>query len=1291
MRGLFLCSVAGLAAPFAPAVAADKLQFGSPPSWVVPQTIPAVATKAADAPAAILLSDQQARLQPGKSTSYVEVAIKLQSAEGLSSGNIAFPWQPEFDTVTVNKVHIIRGGRVIDVLASGQTFSVARRETNLDAATLDGSLTAVLHPEDLQVSDVVDYAVTIEHADPVMKNHTEGVFAVWNGLPVELAHSRITWPSGIKLATRETAGVPPVHLFSEGGLNVLEITGKALEPIVLPKTAPSRFRIGRLGEATNFASWAELADLFAPLYRSAAVIPASGPLRDELEAIRKNSTDPKSRAEKALELVENRVRCVALEMGTGGYVPASAETTWSHRFGDCKAKAVLLVGLLRELGLEAEPVLVNSHSGDMLPQRLPMVGLFNHAIVRTRIDGKIYWLDGTRTGETDLDRIEVPNFEWGLPMVARAALTEIVVPLRTTPDSEVTIDIDARNGLYAPAKISIEKTDRGNDALAFNLLYSQLPAADRDETLRREGKTFFDGLNVTAASERFDKMAGELHETIVGTATLEWKDGWYFVPAASIAYNPDFDRPAGPQHDAPFVNDYPSYSKHHVVVHLPPTAGLLPSEQKLPMPVKETLAGVEYVRTIMTSGDAITVDSSTRTIAREVAYKEALAAAPRLKALDKDDVYLRVPDQYRATEADVASLNAGTPASAHAYFVRAGALMAHNKDDDGIADLTAGLALDPKNVWALTKRAAAYVNKREFAQAERDLRTADAIEGGNSDVAAEWGELAGAQGDTTRALTSFDKALQLNPKNNWARLRRAGVLLYLGRNDDALREVDQVLAAAPQNVSALASRAELEASKEDWAAAERDAAAALAADPGDPTAYAAKAMIAVQRKDYRTALELTSRALERDPNNSFARNLKAQLLKREDHSGEANRLLDEAVARAPHDAVALLDRAQAYLQAKDYDAAEKDIAAVLAVEPADPRALEERGTVAMARGDYARAIDAFTTVIKAFPSNGPLLVQRAEAYRQMRRYTSAVADTDAALNTGLVSPSLRLLRINIRLQQGDLTAVAEEVEKLIKENPTSDFAFVVAGKTYSAIGMRQKAIESFDRALAMKPYAYIYINRAQARPYSDVTGKLADLDAALKLEPDQEAALAEKARLLSRQGKHADALELYDRAIKLALDASYLKLDRAVALAKAGRSAEAVAVFDAERAKSKTSADFNRLCWDQVTNDILLQSALKDCQQALRIDPDYWPANDSLGMVLLKLGKLKDALAAFDKGIAHQSGAAKDLRRRDVGCSGARVLARRGALVEHFVDQSERLGLVRLQELVAVHRLFDLL
>ena len=159
---ILLC--AGAAVCARPAIAADTLKFGASPGWVHPQVIPS--GKPSDAPIALLLKDEQVRFDRGKTTTYSEGAVKFQNAQGLADGNVILMWQPATDTVTVNKLQIRRGDKVIDVLAGGQTFTILRRETNLDAATLDGTLTATLQPEGLQVGDIIDLATTTEHSDP---------------------------------------------------------------------------------------------------------------------------------------------------------------------------------------------------------------------------------------------------------------------------------------------------------------------------------------------------------------------------------------------------------------------------------------------------------------------------------------------------------------------------------------------------------------------------------------------------------------------------------------------------------------------------------------------------------------------------------------------------------------------------------------------------------------------------------------------------------------------------------------------------------------------------------------------------------------------------------------------------------------------------------------------------------------------------------------------------------------------------------------------------------------------
>jgi tetratricopeptide (TPR) repeat protein len=249
-----------------------------------------------------------------------------------------------------------------------------------------------------------------------------------------------------------------------------------------------------------------------------------------------------------------------------------------------------------------------------------------------------------------------------------------------------------------------------------------------------------------------------------------------------------------------------------------------------------------------------------------------------------------------------------------------------------------------------------------------------------------------------------------------------------------------------------------------------------------------------------------------------------------------------------------------------------------------------------------------------------------------------------------INPALtdmRVLRANIFMGKGKHDLVASEAEAMTKDNPRSDYAWVGAAKTYAALGQRDRAMKAFDRALAIKPSAYIYINRAQVRPRSDVSGRTADLDAALKLNPNDPDALQEKARLLSDAGDYKGALALLDQIKPNPNDPYplYSKLQRGVILYKAGRTAEAEKLITDLRSSAKAAVDLNNLCYSQATAGIRLEAALEDCRAALKISPGNAAFIDSLGMVLLKLGKLDDALTAYNQAIAKGEGAASLMGR----------------------------------------------
>src|SRR5690606_29278685 len=125
------------------------------------------------------------------------------------------------------------------------------------------------------------------------------------------------------------------------------------------RSFPTR-RSSDLAEYSDFASWPAVSQRFHPLFAQASTLAADSPLHAEAARIAAAHEGKLARAQAALELVQQQVRYIYVGLNGGNFVPAGADETWSRRYGDCKGKTALLLALLRELGIEAEAVLVNN-------------------------------------------------------------------------------------------------------------------------------------------------------------------------------------------------------------------------------------------------------------------------------------------------------------------------------------------------------------------------------------------------------------------------------------------------------------------------------------------------------------------------------------------------------------------------------------------------------------------------------------------------------------------------------------------------------------------------------------------------------------------------------------------------------------------------------------------------------------------------------------------------------------------------------------------------------------------
>jgi tetratricopeptide (TPR) repeat protein len=853
------------------AFAADRPLYAPPPAWVKDVPIPAAPPGAEGQSLQVLLNVQQARYSPDGDELYSEIAMKIVSPEALSVVAAMAPsWSPDTETLIFHRFNIIRDGHVIDLLGGGSKVTVLRRETSLELSMLDGRLTASVQPEGLQVGDVIDLAMTLRRNDPVLKGRSEG-FAL---LPSNTSSTRFfvrqLWSATAPIRWKVTEGMPTPTVTHIGDQVALEIDAKNAEAPQPPAAAPLRFSsMGQL-QVTEFGDWADVSALMAPLYAKASTLAPDSPLKAEAKTIAAASADPKIRAAAALRLVQDRVRYVFLGMNLGGYIPADADLTWSRRFGDCKGKTALLLALLRELGIKAEPALANVTIGDMLGDRLPQLDVFDHVLVRAHIAGKTYWLDGTRSGDRAIDDIAVPDFHWVLPVLpAGATLTKLEPTPLTEPAFESLLRIDASAGLGAPATAHAEHVFRGDEAVIRHAGLAGVNHADAERTMRDYWRGQLPWVTADKVGFDFDDLHRVIRLTMDGAGKPNWTqngaDRDLDLGDSNLGFDASFRREPGPHSDAPFAVDYPGYSKWTDVVVLPQRGvGYMLLDG---LPVDQTMAGRHYLRTSRIEAGVVTMVASEQSLRPEFPASEAEAAAVALRQLSSYDVTLRAPVGATAAvdrEADAAPV-APTPQTAEDFAVRGESYLIKRDLDRAIADFDQAAKLDPTAAKVFYNRGVARLEKGENAQALADFN--HAIQLNPTDATALEGRAEDylLSGDAKLARADFDAAERLSPGVG-ALYRHAAAYEQAGRFEAAVRTFDRIV-AVKADVRSLNGRCWVRA---EWGheldAALVDCAAALKLAPASAAILDSRALVELRLGRLDDAIADYDAALRLSPN-----------------------------------------------------------------------------------------------------------------------------------------------------------------------------------------------------------------------------------------------------------------------------------------------------------------------------------------------------------------------------------------------------------------------------------------
>ena len=177
------------------------------------------------------------------------------------------------------------------------------------------------------------------------------------------------------------------------GLNVQEVpggvtvTGTRLPGLTPPEKAPGLAAEGALlryawGDA---ASWEAIGKWYTGVLTG--VPRGAEAVRGKAQALVAGITDKRRRIEALADFARRQVRYVAVEVGIGGYRPHTPQQVMERLWGDCKDKALLLVDLLQEAGIEAYPALARLDPDGKVDRDFPSPFQFNHMIVAVPAEG----------------------------------------------------------------------------------------------------------------------------------------------------------------------------------------------------------------------------------------------------------------------------------------------------------------------------------------------------------------------------------------------------------------------------------------------------------------------------------------------------------------------------------------------------------------------------------------------------------------------------------------------------------------------------------------------------------------------------------------------------------------------------------------------------------------------------------------------------------------------------------------------------------------------------------------
>ena len=462
---------------------APKFSVAPPASWVKPQFFKqssVIASVESGADEHWLLSEKQVNAATNEIFHHeIRQILNVSAVENGSKLTIDF--NPGYQSLTLHWARIWRGSEHFDRLDTN-AVKIIRRENELEDGILNGEQSALLVLDDVRVGDIIDYAYSLKGSNPVMGDHFFGTVPIQTGQPVERFFTRVLWPTQRRLYARaHGCSVQPAAMpgkdFVEYIWDLQHTNGIQVED-----SLPVWFDPEPWVELSEFKTWAEVNQWALPLFQNPA--PLSPELLQKI-AEWKLLPGQEQQILAALRFVQDDVRYFGVEIDASGEKPADPSVVFARRYGDCKDKSLLFVTMLRALGIEAHPVLVNSGFRHTIEDWQPAGNAFDHCIAVVQFDGRTCWLDPTINFQRGpLAAHYMPDYGCGLVISPATTGLSVISQASGLPQTTTTeyFELGRKN---ETSTLKVVTVATGRDADVLRSLFATTKRSDIEKSYTR--------------------------------------------------------------------------------------------------------------------------------------------------------------------------------------------------------------------------------------------------------------------------------------------------------------------------------------------------------------------------------------------------------------------------------------------------------------------------------------------------------------------------------------------------------------------------------------------------------------------------------------------------------------------------------------------------------------------------------------------------------------------------------------------------------------------------------------